>query len=172
MFVERGNNCVIAQSYSKNMGFYSERLGSLMVICSSEVEANNVRSQIARIVRALYSNPPSHGARVAAHIMTTPVLFAEWEEEVCLMSKRLSDMRQQLYNALIANETPGDWSHLKTQIGMFTFLGLTKQQVSRLVEKYHLYLTSNARISVAGLSSRTVPYLADSIKEVVMESKL
>jgi aspartate/tyrosine/aromatic aminotransferase len=100
-------------------------LGSLIVVCGSELESTNVKSQLLRIVRALYSNPPSHGARVAAHIMTTPVLFAEWEEEVREMSKRLSDMRQQLYNALIANETPGDWSHLQTQIGMFTFLGLS-----------------------------------------------
>jgi len=170
MFVDRGWECFIAQSYSKNLGFYGERLGSLIVVTSNEDEASRVRSQLKRIIRALYSNPPSYGAKVAAHIMTTPALFAEWEDDVRAMSKRLQTMRRELYEALIKNETPGDWSHIKTQIGMFSYLGLTKEQVKLLVEKHHMYLTSNARISIAGLSSRTVPYLADAIKSVVIET--
>lgn len=172
MFVERGWECFVAQSYSKNLGFYSERLGTLQVVTRSTDAANRVKSQLKKIIRAIYSNPPSHGARVAAHIMTTPVLFAEWEEELRVMSRRLSSMRQQLYQCLIDNRTPGDWSHIQTQIGMFTYLGLSPAQVQILTEQHHLYLTSDARVSVAGLSERTVPYLADAIKHVVeLESK-
>lgn len=171
LFVERGWECFVAQSYSKNLGFYSERLGTLQVVTKSSEVATRVKSQLKKIIRANYSNPPSHGARVAAHIMTTPVLFAEWEEEVRLMSRRLSAMRQQLYQTLIDNHTPGDWSHIQTQIGMFSYLGLTPDQVRILTEQHHLYLTSDARVSVAGLSERTVSYLADAIKHVIEETQ-
>jgi aspartate/tyrosine/aromatic aminotransferase len=125
LFVAAGKECFVAQSFSKNLGFYSERLGCLTTVTSSPDQAQRVASQMKRIIRASYSNPPGHGARVAAQIMTTPALFTEWENELRVMSSRLSDMRQQLYEALVSNNTPGDWSHLQTQIGMFTFLGLT-----------------------------------------------
>mmetsp|Transcript_6373 Transcript_6373/g.9686 ORF Transcript_6373/g.9686 Transcript_6373/m.9686 type:complete len:228 (+) Transcript_6373:547-1230(+) len=174
MFVASGKECFVAQSFSKNLGFYSERLGCMMTVTSTPDQATNVKSQLCQIIRGMYSNPPSHGARVAAQIMTTPTLFTEWEQELRLMSSRLSEMRQMLYEALVANNTPGDWSHIQTQIGMFTFLGLNENQVARLIDHYHIYLTSNGRVSVAGLSRATIPYLANAIKEVVsvQESKL
>ena len=95
-----------------------------MTVTSTAEQAANVKSQLKTIIRGMYSNPPSHGARVAAKIMTTPTLFTEWEQELRLMSSRLSEMRQMLYQSLVSNDTPGDWSHIQSQIGMFTFLGL------------------------------------------------
>lgn len=170
LFVDNGKQCFVAQSFSKNLGFYSERLGCLTAVTGTHEEASAVKSQLKCIIRASYSNPPSHGARVAAQIMTTPTLFTEWEGELRMMSSRLSDMRQALYEALVSNNTPGDWSHLQTQIGMFTYLGLNKSQVEKLVDQYHIYMTSNGRVSVAGLSPVTVPYLANAIKEVVVST--
>lgn len=125
-FVASGKECFVAQSFSKNLGFYSERLGCMMAVTSTPDQALHVRSQAEQIIRGMYSNPPSHGARVAAQIMKTPTLFTEWEQELRIMSSRLSEMRQILYETLISNNTPGDWSHLQSQIGMFTFLGLTR----------------------------------------------
>ena len=83
-----------------------------MTVTATAEQATNVSSQLKQIIRGMYSNPPSHGARVAATIMTTPTLFTEWEQELRLMSSRLSDMRQKLYEAIVANNTPGDWSHI------------------------------------------------------------
>lgn len=124
-FVASGKECFVAQSFSKNLGFYSERLGCMMTVTSTPDQALHVRSQLQQIIRGMFSNPPSHGARVAAQIMKTPTLFTEWEQELRMMSSRLSEMRQLLYETLVSSNTPGDWSHLQSQIGMFTYLGLT-----------------------------------------------
>ena len=95
-----------------------------MAVTRTSEQAVRVQSQLKSLIRGMYSNPPAHGAKVAAKIMTTPTLFTEWEGEVRLMSSRLSKMRALLYDELVKNKTPGNWEHLKTQIGMFTFLGL------------------------------------------------
>jgi len=153
------------------MLYLDERLGCLMAVTRTSEQAVRVQSQLKSLIRGMYSNPPAHGAKVAAKIMTTPTLFTEWEGEVRLMSSRLAKMRALLYDELVKNETPGNWEHLKTQIGMFTFLGLKEHQVQRLIDEYHIYLTSNGRVSVAGLSKITIPYLADAIKDVVSSEK-
>mmetsp|Transcript_20215 Transcript_20215/g.77404 ORF Transcript_20215/g.77404 Transcript_20215/m.77404 type:complete len:435 (-) Transcript_20215:78-1382(-) len=166
-FVDVGVEMVVAQSFSKNMGFYGERVGCLHVIPVDTSVVEKVQSQVKIIVRAMYSNPPVHGALVASRILNDKELFAEWVAELAAMSARLLDMRTCLHAELGRIGCPGDWSHVINQIGMFTFLGITSAQVKQLTAKHHIYLTGNGRISVAGLSRKTVPFLANALLDVV-----
>ncbi|KNA06713.1 hypothetical protein SOVF_178490 isoform B [Spinacia oleracea] len=190
MFVADGGECFIAQSYAKNMGLYGERVGALSIIwiftwffkpaldwkywfrhekkvCKAADVASRVESQLKLVVRPMYSNPPIHGASIVAKVLKDKDLYDEWTAELKGMADRIISMRQQLFDALTARGTPGDWSHIIKQIGMFTFTGLNAEQVSFMRNEYHIYMTSDGRISMAGLSSRTVPHLADAIHAAV-----
>ncbi|KAK4532545.1 hypothetical protein CCYA_CCYA12G3402 [Cyanidiococcus yangmingshanensis] len=157
----------VTQSFAKNMGLYGERVGAAHIVCAVPSVTKPVLSQMKQIARALYSSPPAHGATVAARILKDPLLFAEWETEVQVMSSRILRMRRELFDALRENGTPGTWDHILTQIGMFSFLGLSADQCLYLRDKYHIYMTTNGRISMAGLTSDKVQYLADAIKDAV-----
>lgn len=167
-FVAAGIDVLISQSYAKNMGLYGERVGAFTVVCAKAGSEGAIRSQLKALVRAMYSSPPVHGARVAARILGDADLFAEWEKELVKMSSRIKDMRVKLKAALEKNETPGTWNHIVTQIGMFSYTGLTSQQVNFMREKYHVYMTGNGRISMAGLTEATVQYVADAMKDAVL----
>ncbi|KNA06712.1 hypothetical protein SOVF_178490 isoform A [Spinacia oleracea] len=167
MFVADGGECFIAQSYAKNMGLYGERVGALSIVCKAADVASRVESQLKLVVRPMYSNPPIHGASIVAKVLKDKDLYDEWTAELKGMADRIISMRQQLFDALTARGTPGDWSHIIKQIGMFTFTGLNAEQVSFMRNEYHIYMTSDGRISMAGLSSRTVPHLADAIHAAV-----
>ena len=130
LFVDRGFECLVAQSFSKNLGLYCERLGCLCVVTNNANRVAPIKSQLERIVRAVFSNPPAHGSRVASIIFNDQQLYKEWQDELRAMSHRLHAMREGLYTALIENNTPGDWSHLQSQIGMFSFLGLSSKKSS------------------------------------------
>lgn len=167
-FVADGGECFIAQSYAKNMGLYGERVGALSIVCKSAPVASRVDSQLKLVIRPMYSSPPTHGAAIAATILADGRLFQEWTVELKGMADRIISMRHQLYDALKARGTPGDWTHVLKQIGMFTFTGLNKEQVQFMTREHHIYMTSDGRISMAGLSSRTVPHLADAIHAAVL----
>lgn len=167
MFVADGGECFIAQSYAKNLGLYGERVGALSIVCKTADVASKVESQLKLVVRPMYSNPPIHGASIVARILKDKDLFDEWTVELKGMADRIISMRKQLFEALTAKGTPGDWSHIIKQIGMFTFTGLNAEQVSFMTKEYHIYMTSDGRISMAGLSSRTVPHLVDAIHAAV-----
>uniref|UniRef100_A0A0D6QXU4 Aspartate aminotransferase n=1 Tax=Araucaria cunninghamii TaxID=56994 RepID=A0A0D6QXU4_ARACU len=167
LFVADGGECLIAQSYAKNMGLYGERVGALSIICRTENVAKRVESQLKLVIRPMYSSPPIHGASIVATILGDRNLNYNWTLELKSMADRIISMRHQLYDALKARGTPGDWTHIIKQIGMFTFTGLNKDQVSFMTSEYHIYMTSDGRISMAGLSSRTVPHLADAIHAAV-----
>ncbi|XP_068652573.1 aspartate aminotransferase, cytoplasmic [Aristolochia californica] len=167
MFVADGGECLAAQSYAKNMGLYGERVGALSIVCKSADVATKVESQLKLVIRPMYSNPPIHGASIVATILSNRDMYTEWTVELKAMADRIINMRQQLFDALQARGTPGDWSHIIKQIGMFTFTGLNSEQVAFMTREYHIYLTSDGRISMAGLSSRTVPHLADAIHAAV-----
>ncbi|CAN6847434.1 unnamed protein product [Brassica oleracea] len=156
MFVVDGGECLVAESYAKNMGLYGERR-----------DMGRVESQLKLVIRPMYSNPPIHGASIVAVILRDRNLFNEWTLELKAMADRIISMRKQLFEALSARGTPGDWSHIIKHIGMFTFTGLNSAQVSFMTKEYHVYMTSDGRISMAGLSSKTVPHLADSIHAAV-----
>lgn len=120
----------------------------------------------------MYSNPPGHGANVVTRVLSDPKLFAEWEDHLREMSGRIKTMRHALFDLLKQNGTPGDWSHIVNQIGMFSYTGLNEGQCERLIKEFHIYLLKNGRISMAGLNTKNVKYVADAIHKVVVESKL
>lgn len=169
-FVSQGFEILIAQSFAKNMGLYGERVGAFYVVSKSEKEAKTVLSQVKVIVRSIYSSPPIHGARVAATILSTPELYEQWKVELKSMADRIIEMRRRLFDAIVANQTPGTWNHIIDQIGMFSYTGLKPENVEVLIKKYHIHLLSNGRISMAGLNSSNVQYLADAIHDALTGS--
>ncbi|KAF3793959.1 Aspartate aminotransferase [Nymphaea thermarum] len=172
MFVADGGECLIAQSYAKNMGLYGERVGALSIVVKSNAVAVKVESQLKLVIRPMYSNPPIHGASIVATVLGNSEMYNQWTVELKAMADRIISMRQKLFDALRERGTPGDWSHIIKQIGMFTFTGLNSEQVVFMTREYHIYMTSDGRISMAGLSSRTVPHLADAIHAAVTKSAL
>ncbi|EOA35234.1 hypothetical protein CARUB_v10020394mg [Capsella rubella] len=167
MFVADGGECLIAQSYSKNLGLYGERIGALNIVCESENVARIVESQVILVVRPMYLCPPIHGASIVTTILKDSDMYKDWTIELKGMADRIISMRQQLYEAIKARGTPGDWSHIVKHIGMFTFTGLNEEQVRFIAKEYHIYMTYDGRISMASLSSNTVPQLADAIHAAV-----
>ncbi|XP_022754574.1 aspartate aminotransferase, cytoplasmic-like isoform X2 [Durio zibethinus] len=167
MFVCDSGECLVAQSYSKTMGLYGERIGSLSIVCKTADVARRVESHLKLVIRPFYSNPPIHGAAIVTAILKDRDLYNEWTTELKAMSDRLAKVRQQLYSALCSRGTPGDWSHIIRQVGMYTFTGLTEEQIDFLTKEYHIYMSSDGRINIGGLSSKAVPYLADAIHNVV-----
>lgn len=167
MFVADGGECFAAQSYAKNMGLYGERVGALSIVCKTGDVASRVESQLKLVIRPMYSNPPLHGASIVATILKDSNLYNEWTLELKAMADRIISMRTQLLEALQARGTPGDWTHIIKQIGMFTFTGLNAEQVAFMTKEYHIYMTSDGRISMAGLSSKTIPHLADAMHAAV-----
>lgn len=165
-------NALFAQSFAKNMGLYGERVGSFSIITANEDEKLNVQSQLKRIVRSMYSSPPSYGSKIVEKILGNRELYLQWFNEVSLMRNRLKEMRQLLFNELAELECrgpgkgPTGWEHLITQNGMFCFTGLTPTQVAAL-QKESIYMTRNGRISVAGINHGNVRRLATAIAGVM-----
>ncbi|KAI8065814.1 pyridoxal phosphate-dependent transferase, partial [Gongronella butleri] len=126
-----------------------------------------VFSQLEKLQRAEISNPPAYGSRIVDIVLNDPALYAEWKDNLKYMSGRIIDMRQKLFDLLVELKTPGTWNHIVDQIGMFSFTGLKAPQVKVMIEKYHIYLTDNGRVSMAGLSNSNVEYFARAIDDVV-----
>jgi aspartate/tyrosine/aromatic aminotransferase len=167
VFLEQGMEFFLAQSFAKNLGLYGERIGYIHVKCASKDDADRVLSQMKIVIRQAYSSPPRHGAYLVNKVLTDPKLKPQWLQELKLMSDRIVDMRQELRKAVEAKGTPGTWNHITDQIGMFTFTGLTKPQVERMVDEFHIYMTADGRISMAGLNPGNVAYVAECIDTVV-----
>jgi len=165
--VERKIELFASQSFAKNLGLYGERAGAFHVLTSSLQQARCVLSQLKVIIRPMYSNPPLHAARVVTTILNTPEYYEEWQECLKLMSGRLIKMRHELHRKLVELKTPGNWDHVVSQVGMFSYTGLTEEQVNILVSKFHIYLLKNGRISLSGLNDKTVIYVAQAIHEAV-----
>lgn len=167
MFVEMGMDVFIAQSYAKNFGLYCERTGCLTVVAKSTEAARNVRSQLAKLNRSSISNPPAFGARIVSKILNDPHLYSEWFADLNVMVSRIKSMRKRLYELLVELGTPGNWEHVITQIGMFSYTGMTVKQSLMMREKFHIYLTDNGRISIAGLTNKNIEYFAQSMDWVI-----
>lgn len=166
-FLQCGLQFIVTQSFAKNFGLYAERIGACSVVTDSRHEASCVRSQLKLISRATFSNPPIHGALIVSIILSNDELTSLWKSELSTMAERIIRMRKLLLEALQANGTPGDWQHIVNQIGMFSYTGLTARQVEQLTKRHSVYLTADGRISMAGLSAKTCPVLADAIKDVI-----
>ena len=166
-FVERGFELFCSQSYSKNFGLYNERAGNLTVVVNSPDVVANFRSQLTLIVRAMYSNPPAHGCRIVDTVLKDPALYAEWRECISTMSGRIIAMRAGLRERLEKLGTPGTWSHITDQIGMFSFTGLNPDMCEFLKNERHIYLLRNGRVSMCGVTPGNIDYVAQSIDEAV-----
>ncbi|CAK9824399.1 Aspartate aminotransferase, cytoplasmic [Anthophora retusa] len=168
MFAERGIEFMCAQSFAKNFGLYNERAGNLVVVMNNTKELSEVKSQLTLIVRGMYSNPPNHGARIIATVLQNPNLYQEWKSHIVTMSNRIKQMRTSLYERLIQLGTPGSWEHITTQIGMFSYTGLTERQVEHLINHYHIYMLRSGRINMCGLNKSNLDYVASAIYETVL----
>lgn len=194
-FVSAGFELLCAQSYAKNFGLYSEyicwalhyaedgdcmacfpssltdeRIGNLVAVQKDASTSARLLSQLTLIVRAMYSNPPAFGSHVVARVLSDPTLRCEWMECIQTMSGRIIQMRAALFGELQALQTPGTWTHVTEQIGMFSYTGLSEAQVQFLIEKYHIYLLSSGRINMCGLNENNVKYVAKAIHEAVTQA--
>eukprot|EP01101_Sappina_pedata_P004446 TRINITY_DN188_c0_g1_i1.p1 TRINITY_DN188_c0_g1~~TRINITY_DN188_c0_g1_i1.p1 ORF type:complete len:425 (+),score=200.61 TRINITY_DN188_c0_g1_i1:67-1341(+) len=168
-FISEGHQVAVCQSFAKNFGLYGERIGALQIIAANETQARAIESQVKILVRPMYSNPPIQGARIVSTILQNKELTSQWRDEVALMANRIKGMRTRLQDGLKAAGSTRDWSHITSQIGMFCFSGLTPQQVDQLAAEHHIYMTRNGRISVAGVTSKNVDYLAKSMHTVTSQ---
>jgi len=166
LFIKDGHNVGIAQSYSKNFGLYGERVGATTFICKDEAEAARVDSQMKILIRPMYSNPPVTGARLVSIVLSDPALTSLWKTEVKGMADRIISMRSALVKNLKDLGSTRNWKHITDQIGMFCYTGLTAEQVQKMKEEHHCYLTSNGRISIAGITTKNVEHLAKAIHAV------
>ncbi|CAB4386195.1 unnamed protein product [Rhizophagus irregularis] len=166
-FVSDGHKICLSQSFAKNMGLYGERAGAFSIISGSPKEKEAVDSQLKILIRPMYSNPPLNGARIASYVLSNPELKKEWLGEVKLMADRIITMRDLLKKHLVEDfKSKHNWNHITDQIGMFCYTGLKPEQVERLTKEFHVYLTKDGRISIAGITSHNVEYLANAIHEV------
>jgi aromatic-amino-acid transaminase len=157
----------VASSFSKSFSLYGERIGALSVVASSRDEAARLLSQLKRVVRANYSNPPTSGGQIVATVLTSPELRAKWERELEGMRMRILTNRRALVEALTERIAGRDFSFMLKQRGMFSYSGLNAEQVARLRSEFSVYAISTGRICVAALNSRNIDYVADSIAKVL-----
>ncbi len=166
-FVDAGLNFFVATSFSKSFSLYGERVGALSVACASKEECDRVLSQLKIAIRTNYSNPPTHGATVCANVLNNPDLRAMWETELGEMRVRIKAMRSAFVEKLKAAGVKADMSFITTQIGMFSYSGLSKDQMVRLRNEFGVYGTDSGRMCVAALNSRNIDYVCASIAKVM-----
>ena len=166
-FVASGQNFFVSTSFSKSFSLYGERVGALSVLCQDQEEAGRVLSQLKIVIRTNYSNPPIHGGQVVAMVLNTPELRALWEKELGDMRVRIKQMRLALVEKLKAAGVKQDMSFITQQIGMFSYSGLTKDQMVRLRNEFGVYGTDTGRMCVAALNSKNIDYVCESIAKVL-----
>ena len=166
-FVAAGLSFFVSTSFSKSFSLYGERVGALSVLCANKEEADRVLSQLKIVIRTNYSNPPIHGGAVVAAVLGNPELRALWEKELGEMRVRIKAMRQKLVDGLKAAGVQQDMSFITTQIGMFSYSGLTKDQMVRLRNEFGVYGTDTGRMCVAALNSKNIDYVCASIAKVM-----
>ena len=166
-FVAAGLSMFVSTSFSKSFSLYGERVGALSVLCESKEEADRVLSQLKIAIRTNYSNPPTHGGAIVATVLGTPELRAQWEQELGEMRVRIKAMRQQLVDGLKDAGVKQDMSFITSQIGMFSYSGLNKDQMVRLRNEFGVYGTDTGRMCVAALNSQNIGHVCASIAKVV-----
>lgn len=154
LFLQEGHELVVSYSCSKNFSLYCQRVGALFIVTSKEEQKRKVGSQVCQKVRALYSNPPAHGARIVSYILSHPVLKQQWQKEVEEMRKRIFDLRQGLVQQLMAQARHTDFRYLSSHKGMFSFVHLQPHQTKRLIDEFGIYMLENGRMNVAGITEK------------------
>jgi aromatic-amino-acid transaminase len=166
-FVAAGLDFFVSTSFSKSFSLYGERVGALSVACASKEECDRVMSQIKLVIRTNYSNPPTHGASVCATALNTPELRTMWEGELAEMRVRIKAMRQSFVEKLKAAGVKQDMGFITQQVGMFSYSGLSKDQMVRLRTEFGVYGTDTGRMCVAALNSKNIDYVCSSIAKVM-----
>lgn len=159
---------LVSSSFSKSLSLYGERVGALSIVSHDAAEAGRVLSQVKRVIRTNYSNPASHGGYTVATVLTTPDLRALWEQELAQMRERIKTMRRQLVARVRELRSDFDLSFVIRQRGMFSYSGLTREQVQRLRAEHSVYAIDSGRICVAALNSRNIDYAARAIASVLV----
>ncbi|WP_432453121.1 MULTISPECIES: amino acid aminotransferase [unclassified Agarivorans] len=167
LFAEQIKELMVASSFSKNFGLYNERVGAFTLVAQNKEQGAAAFSQVKAGIRANYSNPPSHGAAVVTTILQNPELKAQWHSEVTEMRERIKEMRDLFVATLAEKGAEGDYSFIQRQNGMFSFSGLSKQQVQILKEQHAVYIVGSGRISVAGMTKDNMQALCEAIAAVV-----
>lgn len=167
LFAETPGPIFVSSSFSKSFSLYGERIGALTVVAADQDEAARVLSQLKRVIRSNYSNPPTHGAALVAAALTDQAARALWEQELAHMRDRIKAMRKALYEALNKLAPSANFENILTQRGMFSYSGLTKDQVHRLRNEFGVYAVDSGRICVASLNQKNVQYVAESIAKVL-----
>jgi aromatic-amino-acid transaminase len=167
MFSESGMSFFVSSSFSKSFSLYGERVGALTVVTQDKDETTRVTSQIKRVIRTNYSNPPTHGASVVAAVLSTPALRQMWEDELAGMRTRIKTMRTGFVNGLKAHGVTRDFSFVARQRGMFSYSGLTAPQVERLQKEYGIYAVNTGRICVAALNNKNLDYVVGAIAKIL-----
>ena len=166
-FVAAGIDFLVSTSFSKSFSLYGERVGALSALCSSKDEADRVLSQLKIAIRTNYSNPPTHGGTVVATVLNTPELRTQWEKELAEMRVRIKAMRSALVDGLKAAGVKQDMSFITQQVGMFSYSGLSKDQMVRLRNEFGVYGTDTGRMCVAALNSGNIQHVCQSIAKVI-----
>ncbi len=169
LFAKAGVDFVIASSFSKNFGLYNERTGAMTIVSPNAEESAVAMSHLKATVRVIYSNPPAHGGLTAAKILTDEKLYSMWLEELEVMRNRIVAMRTALVEGLAKRGVDTDFSYIKEQRGMFSFSGLTDEIVIWLREKKGIYVVGGGRINLAGLTTKNIDYVCDSIAEALKQ---
>ena len=167
LFADAGIVMFVSNSFSKSFSLYGERIGTLSIVASTKEEAARVLSQIKRIVRTNYSNPPTHGGKIVSTVLASPELRGLWEQELSQMRERIRTTRKSLVDLIQARVPGRDFSFVVRQRGMFSYSGLSKDAVTRLREEFSVYAIDTGRICVAALNSKNIEYVADAIAKVL-----
>jgi aromatic-amino-acid transaminase len=167
LFAGSGLSFFVSSSFSKSFSLYGERVGALSIVTQNRDESARVLSQLKRVIRTNYSNPPTHGGAVVAAVLSSPELRQQWEDELGGMRERIRAMRTGLVDALKSQGVSGDFSFVVRQRGMFSYTGLTAAQVEVLREEFGIYAVSTGRICLAALNSRNLGYVAESIATIL-----
>jgi aromatic-amino-acid transaminase len=163
LFAASGLQFFVSSSFSKSFSLYGERVGALSIVTANKDESARVMSQVKRVIRTNYSNPPTHGGAVVAAVLSSPELRAMWEQELAAMRDRIRAMRTDLVDKLKARNVGQDFSFVVKQRGMFSYTGLNAIQVEKLKDDFGIYAVSTGRICLAALNSRNIDYVADAI---------
>lgn len=159
----------VSSSFSKSLSLYGERVGALSIVTASKEEAARTLSQLKRVIRTNYSNPPTHGGQAVALVLTTPELRTQWDQELGQMRERIKVMRREFVEKVRALRADFDLSFIVEQRGMFSYSGLTKEQVHRLRDEYSIYAIDSGRICVAALNSNNIDYVAQAVAKVLVQ---
>jgi aromatic-amino-acid transaminase len=166
-FANSGLPFLVANSFSKTFGLYGERVGGISYVTTDADEAERVMSQAKMVVRSIYSNPPTYGAKIVSTILATPELKALWEQELYGYRDRIKAMRSALRSGLEAAGVPGDFSYITSQAGMFSYSGLDVEQMQRLRSQFHVYGLDSGRMCMAGLNTRNIDWVVGAIASVI-----